>query len=271
MSTSRIAALVAVAGTTLGAPAATAGAQSPATRPHSKVVTYDRGDVRIQRLQMAVTRSGGRLHATVNLTVRNESRRSVRRELQVGRCTGGEAAAPVCPASATFRVRLAPGAVGSITRRVTLRQPSSRTDSIQAALVAAGTKQPFGFRSDGLLLLKGGAWRGAGAGRTYGVAFGPGDGARRLNFDIPVTGPDRARIDVKWQGPAAPTGATTTISRCAGAACAPTQLRPARSRSGPQLFGNRFAFSRGAATSVGLRAATADGTALFDAELPWPA
>src|SRR3954466_13537484 len=76
-------------------------AQSPASRPHSRVVTYDRGDVLIRRLQMAVTRSNGRLHAELSLTVRNDSSRLLQRELQVGRCTGGAALALVCPASVT--------------------------------------------------------------------------------------------------------------------------------------------------------------------------
>jgi hypothetical protein len=274
MSLPRIAALLAVAGTTLGAQAATAAAQTsiaPAARPHSRVVTYDRSDVRIRRLQMAITRSGGRLHATVHLTIRNESDRALRRELRIGRCTGGAPATPICPASATIEVRLGAGRLQSYSTRVTLRQPPARPDAVQAALVRAGTRQPYGFRSDGLLLLKGNAWRGAGAGRTYGVAFGPGDGARRLNFDVPLVARDRAYIDVKWQGTAAPTGATTTISRCAGAACTSAPLGADRSRSGAQLFGNRFVFSRGTADALGLGAVAPDGAALFDAALPWPA
>jgi hypothetical protein len=70
-------------------------AQSPASRPHSRVVTYDRGDVLIRRLQMTVTRLNRRPDATVTLTVRNDSDRLLHRELQVGRCTGGAALALV--------------------------------------------------------------------------------------------------------------------------------------------------------------------------------
>jgi hypothetical protein len=274
MSVTRTAVLIAVTATAVGAQAPAAAAQSsitPAARPHSRVVTYDRGDVHVQRLQVAVTRSAGRLHATVHLTLRNESSRTLRRDLQIGRCTGGAPATPVCPASATIRVRLAAGRLQSYSRQVTLRQPPPRPDAVQAALVKPGTRQPYGLRSDGLLLLKGNAWRGPGAGRTYGVAFGPGDGTRRLNFDIPLIAPERAYIDVKWEGTAAPTGAATTISRCAGAACTPQPLPPARARSEAQTFGNRFVFSRGTAASLGLSAAVPGGAALFDAELPWPA
>jgi hypothetical protein len=47
--------------------------------------------------------------------------------------------------------------------------------------------------------------------------------------------------------------------------------RPGRARRGPQLFGNRFDFSRGNASSLALRAATPEGFDVLSAELPWPA
>jgi hypothetical protein len=256
LSVSRTASLLALLTTIAAVPATPALAQSPASRPHSRVVTYDRGDVLIRRLQMTVTRANGRLHAAVSLTVRNDSSGLLHRQLQVGRCTGGAALALVCPGAVRIPVRLPAHQQRRIDREVTLRQPPARTDSIQAALVRPGTRQPFGVRTDASLLLRGGAWRGAGAGRTYGVVLGP---------------LDRAYIDVKWQGPVAPAGATTTIARCAGADCTPRTLAPAHSRSGPELFGNRFDFSRGNATSLVLRAATPEGFEVLSAELPWPA
>jgi hypothetical protein len=272
MSVFRTSILLALTATAAATPAASAVAQTPAGRPHSRVVTYDRGDVLIRRLQMHVRRSNGRLRATVDLTVRNDSDRTLNRELQVGRCTSGAALALVCPATVRIPVRLPAHQQRRLFNRVvTLHEPPARTDSIQAALVRPGTRQPFGFRSDGMLLLRGGAWRGAGAGRTYGVVFGPLDRARRLNFDVPASSRTRAFIDVRWQGPVAPTGATTTISRCAGATCSPTPLRPSRFRSGPQDFGDRFDFTRGDASSLGLRAVTPEGFEVFAAELPWPA
>src|SRR3954451_10043272 len=271
MRVSRTTILLALTATAVAVPAASAAAQTPAGRPHSRVVTYDRGDTLIRRLQMEVRRSNGRLRATVHLTVRNDSDRLLQRELQVGRCTSGAALGLVCPATVTIPVRLPANQQRRFNRAVTLHQPTARTDSVQAALVRPGTRQPFGFRSDGMLLLRGRAWRGAGAGRTYGVVFGPLDRARRLNFDVPATGSDRAFIDVRWQGPVAPTGATTTISRCAGAVCTPTTRRPARLRSAPQDFGNRFDFARAGASSLQLRAATPEGFEVLSAELPWPA
>jgi hypothetical protein len=124
-------------------------------------------------------------------------------------------------------------------------------------------------RSDRLLLLKGTAGRGAGAGRVYGVAFAPGDGPRRLNVDVPRTGPGRAYIEVNWEGSAAPSGATTTISRCAAGTCAPTTLSPARGAADRGTFGDRFGFDARGADSLSL-AAAAGAAPLFEAALPWP-
>jgi hypothetical protein len=269
MSSVRVAAVIGLLVAAVGFQVATAAAQQPGARPHSKVVTYDRGDVHVQRLQMSVTRSAGVLRARVRLTVRNETRRPLVRELRLGRCTGGGPAAPACPPSRTIRVRLDAGEQRSYTARVTLRRPPARIDAVQAALVRPAARPPYGSVSDGLLLLKGTAWRGAGAGRVYGVAFAPGDGARRLSFDIPRTGPGQAYIAVEWEGAAAPAGATTTIARCAAGTCTPTTISPARARSGPRTFGDRFDFDARGADSLAL-AAAADGAPLFDAALPWP-
>ena len=273
MTRSSIAALAAIAATVVGSQVATAAAQSipPPQRPHSRVVTYDRGVVHVTRLTMSVTRSAGRLHVLVDLAATNESSRVLDRVLRIGRCTGGAPAAPVCPAAVTIRVTLAPGASREYVRRVTLRQPPARPDTIQAALVAPEASQPYGFHSDGLLLLKGGAWRGTGAGRDYGVQFAAGTAARRLNFDVPLIARDHAYIDVKWTGTAAPEGVPTAISRCIGSACTPTALAPARSRSGPQEFGNRFDFTRRGADALGLTVGAPGQAPLVQAALPWPA
>ena len=235
----RVALLLAVV-VALGVCASTAGAAAAGARPHSKIVTYARGDVRVQRLQLALTRSDHRLHGRLHLTVRNELPRAVRRELRIGRCTGGAPYAPTCPTTSIVHVRLAAGEQRSYTASVTLRQPPANPGSVEAALVPEGASQPYTYRSNAVLLLTGRAWQGASAGRNYGVKFASGDAARRLNFDIPLTAPDRAYIDVKWQGSAAHTQATTIIAHCAGATCTDTKLRGQSSRSGVGLPGVRF-------------------------------
>ena len=236
MTRSSIAALATIAATVVAArrsPPRRRSRSRPSSAPHSRVVTYDRGVVHVTRLTMSVTRSAGRLHARVDLAATNESSRVLHRVLRIGRCTGGAPAAPVCPAAATIRVTLAPGASREYVRRVTLRQPPARPDAIQAALVAPSAREPYAFHSDGLLLLKGDAWRGTGAGRDYGVRLAAGTAARRLNFDVPLIARDQAYIDVKWTGTAAPAGVPTAMSRCVGTACTPTALPPALRRSGP--------------------------------------
>ncbi len=275
MSRSRIlslltagAALTAVAGPF--ASGAAAHSVPPPLRPHSHVVTYDRGLARVTTLTMAVTRADRRLHARVELAVHNDSTRTLHRVLRVGRCTGGAPAAPVCPPSASVPVTIAPGATSHVVRRVTLRQPPARPDAVQAALVDPATRQPYGYHSDGLLLLKGGAWRGTGAGRTYGVQIPAGSSVRRVNFDVPLVATDHAYIDVKWTGPLGPAAVPTAISRCTGATCTPRTLAPDRSRSGPQEFGNRFDFTRGGADALGLTIGAPGQPALLTATLPWP-
>lgn len=243
---------------------------APAKRPHSRIATYDRGEVLVRRLQLALTRTNHRLRGVVRLTARNETGHAIERLLRVGPCTGGAPAAPLCRSELTVRVRIPAHVDVAVTRRVTLRQPPRGVDSVQAALVRPRAGQPYGFarRTDADLLLRGTAWRGAGAGRVYGVDL-RSDDARRVSFDIPATSRGRAYIDVKWTGPAAPSAATTTISRCTGARCTGATLHPTRARSGPQTFGQRFDYEIRGADAVGLAAATAAGP-LFAAALPWP-
>jgi hypothetical protein len=241
-----------------------------AKRPHSRIVTYDRGDVLVRRLQLQLTRSDHRLHGEVRLAARNETGHTITRELRVGPCVGGFTGYPTCRNEATFRVRIPAHTDVSLRRDVTLRQPPAGLDTVQAALVVSAASQPYAIlrHSDASLLLRGNAWRGAGAGRVYGVDF-HADGARRLSFDIPATSRGRAYIDVKWTGSAAPSAATTTISRCHGDDCAGQTLHPTSARSGPQTFGQRFDYEIKGADVVGL-AAGEPGATLFDALLPWP-
>jgi hypothetical protein len=250
--------------------AATNTSYPPAKRPHSRIVTYDRGDVLVRRLQLRLTRSDHRLHGEIRLAARNETSHTITRELRVGPCVGGFTGYPTCRSEATFRVRIPAHTDVSQHHALTLHQPPAGVDTVQAALTVRGARQPYAIarHSDGSLLLRGNAWRGAGAGRVYGVDF-HGDAARRLSFDVPATSPGRAYVDVKWTGSAAPSATTTTISRCSGDDCTGRTLHPTAARGGPQTFGQRFDYTIDGADAVGLSAGD-PGATLFDAMLPWP-
>jgi hypothetical protein len=252
--------------------AASAATPSPTTgRPHSRVVTYDRGEVRVQRLEAATRRADGRLHTTLTVTLRNRTDGALTRYVRLGRCTGGSGAAPACPATTAIAVRLAAGQTRTVTRAVVLRQPAPGVDAIEATVGATRRADRRFFRGDAELLLRGTAWRGAGAGHAFGVRLPAGDDqATRLSFDVPQTSPGHAYVFAKWEGTAAP-GAPTTIARCTGDDCAAKPLTPQRGRSGGQMFGDRFGFDAQGAPAIRLAAATADGTSLLQATLPWPA
>jgi hypothetical protein len=243
---------------------------APTGRPHSRVVTYDRGQVRILQLQAATTRSNGRLHVNATITLRNLTAKPITRYVRAGRCMGGSGALPACRADALFAIRLEAGQTQTLQRAITLRQPPSAVDALEVVVQPSRTRPVAFFRSDGELLLKGNAWRGPGAGQTFGVSFPAADDrAKRLSFDVPATAPGKAYVDVKWTGTAAP-GAPTTIGRCTGSDCTTTAISPARGRSGPQQFGDRFDVDIQGRLALALTAADTDGTPLIQASLPWP-
>jgi hypothetical protein len=251
-------------------PAAASAATPVAERPHSRVVTYDRGQVRVQQLEATTTRTQGRLHVRLAVTLRNRTDGALTRYVRVGRCVHDAGPAPRCPVTERFAVSLAAGQTRAVTRAVTLRQPPPAVDAYEVT-IGAPRQAPRGFfRGDAELLLRGNAWR-AGAGRAFGVRFPAGDDrATRLSFDVPVTRPGQAYVFAVWDGTQAP-GAATTIGRCTGAVCAASPLKPARARSGPQHFGARFDFDIGQAEALQLLTHAADGAELIRATLPWPA
>jgi hypothetical protein len=266
-----VAALAAPAAASAAPAAAPAAGVAPGARHHSRVVTYDRGEVLVRRLQMSVRRERHRLRTTVHLIVLNRTAHAVDRELQVGRCTGGSPAFPVCPAHSRVRIHLGAHQRRSFVRQPTLRQPGARLDAVQAALVRSGARQPLtAARTDAALLVRGRAWRGSTAGRLFGVRFdGPTDLARRLSFDIPVTAPDRAYADVIWEGAAAPDQSRTFLEHCL-TPCTRSPLPADPRRSGPQRFGTRFDLDRAGADAIDLVTAGPDGAPLITAALPWP-
>jgi len=262
--------MLALAGAAAIVPSAASAAPAVNERPHSRVVTYDRGQVRVQQLEATTTRSYGRLHTRIAVTLRNRTDGALTRYLRVGRCTTGEGPSPRCAPTTTFAITLDPGQTRAVTRAVTLRQPPPGVDGFEVTIGATRRYDGRIFHGDAELLLKGNAWRGAGAGRTFGVRFPAGDDrARRLSFDVPETSPGHAYVFATWAGTAAP-GAPTTIARCIGDDCAARTLRPQRTRSGAELFANRFGFDAQKATAIRLAAAASDGAPLIEATLPWP-
>jgi hypothetical protein len=243
---------------------------SPSGRPHSRVVTYDRGTIRIEALQAAVTRTGGHLDVVATIRVRNLTSRKVTRFVRAGRCMRGSLAAPACKADALFSLTVGPSAETTLARRFTLRQPPSKVDAIELAVQASRRAPAYFSHSDGELLLRGNAWRGASAGATYGIAFPAGDDrATRAAFDIPVTAPGVAYTSLVWTGTSAP-GAPTTLAKCTGGDCIQSALLPNSARSGNQRFGARFDLRNEGHPAIGLAVADADGTPLLTAALPWP-
>jgi hypothetical protein len=156
-----------------------------------------------------------------------------------------------------------------IIRNVALRQPPPAVDAIEVAVQPTPEAPRYFSHDDAELLLRGNAWRGAGAGRTYGMqlAAPADDRAKRLSFDLPVVQPGDAYADVVWTGTSAP-GAPTTIGKCDGTDCASTLL--AGRRSGPQQFGDRFDLRNEGRAAITLGVADQDGSPLLTAALPWP-
>ena len=260
----------AVAGVASSAHAATPYS-APSGRPHSRVVTYDRGTVRVLALQAATTRSSGHLSVRATITLRNLTGGAVTRYVRAGRCVSGSGAVPPCRADALFAVPLAGGETKTVKRTIILRQPPAKVDAIELAVQPSRRRPAYFSKTDGELLLKGYAWRGPSAGATYGVAFPAADDrAKRLSFDVPATDNGHAYVDVVWTGTAAP-GAPTTLGKCTGTDCVTSQVGPARSRSGPQMFGDRFGVNIDGHFALTLGAADVDGTPLVAAALPWPA
>jgi hypothetical protein len=266
----RLPMFLALVGAAAAVPPSASAAPAFTQRPHSRVVTYDRGEVRVLQLQATTTRSHGRLHVRVAVTLRNRTDGELTRYVRVGRCTSGVGPAPRCAPTTTFAITLHAGQTRAVTRAVALRQPPPGVDAFEVTIGKA-RRAPRAFHDgDAELLLKGNAWRGAGAGRAFGVRFPAGDDrARRLSLDVPELSPGHAYVFAKWEGTAAP-AAPTTFARCTGDDCAAQVLKPQRTRSRAERFASRFGFAAEQATAVRLAAASSDGAPLIEATLPWP-
>src|SRR3954447_20865899 len=98
-------ALATIASAALAPAGASAARPASSQRPHSRVVTYDRGEVRVRGLQADVHRAGHRLRARGFVELRTAATTAITRYVHVGRCVSGTGDAPRCPHTTTFRVR----------------------------------------------------------------------------------------------------------------------------------------------------------------------
>src|SRR3954469_7566172 len=122
--------LAALASAALAPAGASAARPASSQRPHSRVATYDRGDVRVRGLQADVHRAGHRLRVHVVVELRNAGTTGITRYVHVGRCVSGTGDAPRCPHTATFRVRAGAGTTVGMARDVTVHQPPERADAV---------------------------------------------------------------------------------------------------------------------------------------------
>jgi hypothetical protein len=267
-----LAALALTGGLAAAPPASAATPSSASQRAHSRVVTYAR-DVRVTRLQLALHRSGRLIRGRVLLTAQATAGHAVTRTLRVGRCLRGATVAPVCPPSVAVAVHVPAAGSVSLTRSVTLREPATRLDAVEARLVVPGAAtEPAFYRADAELLVGGRAWRGATAGHEYGLVLTSNAevAVGRMSVDGAAGAPDRLRADVvaTASGPALGDPVTTFLRSPPPGGDVGTVLSNQR-RSGPQSFRHHLAAQRRGATAFGVQV-RGGGHLLARVLLPWP-
>jgi hypothetical protein len=256
-------------------PAAPASAATPlpvGSRPHARVVTYAHG-VRVSTLQLALHRSGHVIRGRVILAAQSTTGHAITRTLRVGRCLRGAPGAPICPASTSVTVRVPATGSVRLTRSITLRQPGASLDAVEARLVVPGARnEPAFYHADAELLVRGRAWRGATAGREYGLVLSSLADAsiRRISVDGPAIYPDALYADVAYTAAGRALGkpATTFLRSPAPARNVGTVLHNLRG-SGPEAFRDRFQVTQRGASAFGIQVRAA-GHLLARVLLPWP-
>jgi hypothetical protein len=157
-----------------------------------------------------------------------------------------------------------------VRRTVTVAAPPHAIDRVQVAVTRPGPLPlPRGAGGTyGVLLLNGHAWRGAGAGRIFGVDLTPSHGTsvRRIVVDAAAETTTRMRADVAWTADSA--DAVTLSTGLAGQA-----LRPGTdvAAGGHASFLDRPDISvspQPSAFSALVR--TSAGASLATVRLPWP-
>ena len=260
--------LLALAATLL--PAATAGAEfAPKTRPHTRVGTYVRNGVSVDRLQASVRPAGARLRVTVDARIHNDLHLVKAVTLRVGPCTHGGRAYPACADAVRLEVPVAPGRSVDVQRTVTIAAPPRAIDRVMVKIAKHGTLPRGGRGLYGQLLLNGRAWRGAGTGATYGLELTPnaGTSVQRMLVDAAATDATEMRDAVAWTARSA--DAVTLSTGLAGRALHPDVNLPGGGATAAFLDRPSIhVTSRSRAFSTVVR--TGAGAQLATALLPWP-
>jgi hypothetical protein len=237
-------------------------------RPHTRVATYVRHGVTVERLQASVRRAGARLRIAVDARVHNDLQLVKSVTLRAGRCTGTSLAFPACPDAVRLDVPVAPGRTVSVKRTITVAAPARSVDRVMITIAKHGAL-PRGLRGVyGQLLLDGHAWRGAGAGRVFGLDLTPdhSTSVQRMIVDAAAINNAEMRGAVAWT---ASSGDAVTLSTgLAGRALHPDIDVPA---GGHASFLDRpyiKVTTRPSAFSALVQ--TGAGADLATVRLPWP-
>jgi|tagenome__1003787_1003787.scaffolds.fasta_scaffold20983929_2 hypothetical protein len=182
MTSPRSLPLLALGATLLTAAPAAAADFPVEKRPHTRVATYVRNGVTVERLQASVRRAGARLHIAVDARIHNDLKLVNSVTLRAG--------------SEVLDMPVAPSHTVRVKRTITVA--ASRTILVT---IAKHGKLPRGLRGVyGQLLLNTHAWRGAGAGRVFGLDLRPDHGTSvdRMIVDAAAINEDEMRGDVAW-------------------------------------------------------------------------
>lgn len=184
-------------------PAKTDEVLPSAKRPHSRAAVYVHRDVVVRRMLFTGRRVAGRIHGTIGFAVENRSRTDRAVVLRAGRCTRGRLGYPTCPSAHRIRILVRAGGRRSVFRRVVLRQPPPRQDTIELSVTASDrARPPYGSsRHLGNLLLRGRAWREiVPTWFRYDAARRPaGPEIVRARLDVPALSRSAIRPTLAWQ------------------------------------------------------------------------
>jgi hypothetical protein len=261
--------LLALGATLLSAAPAAAADFPIKKRPHTRVATYVRNGVAVQRLQASVKPAGARLRIAVDARIHNDLKLVTSVTLRAGACAGTSLAFPTCPDAVRIEVPVAPGTTVSVKRTVTVPVPRRAIDRVMITIARHGTL-PRGLRGVyGQLLLNGHAWRGAGVGRAFGLDLTPdrGTSLQRMLVDAAGINPGEMRGDVAWT--AGSSDGATLSTGLAGRALNPDTDVPAGGMAA-SFFDRPYIKVTTKPSAFSALVQTSAGADLATVRLPWP-